>query len=193
MIDPNGTLKEIFVDMPEFEDYLISNCGRAKTKSRKLRYTHAVTNKEHFRVTSERFLKLYDSVHGYKFIQPRSKLNKIPKNKTIHRLVAKAFVPNPNNYPVVNHIDGNKHNNTALNLEWCTDAYNHEHATKTGLIARGSRTGGSILNENSVDAIRNMLKDGVVHSQIAKWFSVSRSTVHLIGQGKTWKHSLTGQ
>lgn len=53
-------------------------------------------------------------------------LNKNGKsfNKRLHILVAKAFIPNPNNYSQVNHIDGNKENNNLENLEWCTSSYN---------------------------------------------------------------------
>lgn len=51
----------------------------------------------------------------------------------IHRLMAEAFVPNPNNYPVVNHIDGNKSNCSPSNLEWCTSSQNNQHAFKIGL------------------------------------------------------------
>lgn len=64
----------------------------------------------------------------------------------IHRLVAEAFVPNPNGYPEVNHIDGNKLNNHASNLEWVTRSMNQKHAWKSGLqkttparIAQGRR------------------------------------------------------
>ena len=53
---------------------------------------------------------------------------------TIHSLVANAFVPNPNGYRYVNHIDGNKKNNNADNLEWCTHKQNMEHASKHGLM-----------------------------------------------------------
>lgn len=49
----------------------------------------------------------------------------------IHRLVAKAFIPNPDNKPYINHIDGNPHNNSIENLEWCTPLENVEHASKT--------------------------------------------------------------
>lgn len=49
----------------------------------------------------------------------------------LHRLVAKTFIPNPNNLPEINHKDENKSNNAINNLEWCTTAYNHEYGTRT--------------------------------------------------------------
>lgn len=54
-------------------------------------------------------------------------------NASVHRLVAEAFIPNPDNLPCVNHIDGNKRNNTIQNLEWCSYSENNLHAYKTGL------------------------------------------------------------
>lgn len=59
--------------------------------------------------------------------------DRIRKKFRIHRLVAKYFIPNPDNKPQVNHIDGNKLNNRADNLEWCTNYENAHHAIKHGL------------------------------------------------------------
>ena len=56
----------------------------------------------------------------------------------IHRLVAEYFVPNPDNKPIVNHIDANKTNNYYKNLEWVTDQENRDHASKLGLLSNRS-------------------------------------------------------
>ena len=61
-------------------------------------------------------------------------INKKPKRFRVHRLVAEAFVPNPDNLPYVNHLDGNRANNIASNLEWTTPAGNTQHAVRTGLM-----------------------------------------------------------
>lgn len=67
-------------------------------------------------------------------------------NFYIHREVAKAFVPNPDNKPSVNHIDGNKHNNCATNLEWATSSEQMQHAVKTGLIDYSKSRNAKIAN-----------------------------------------------
>lgn len=58
----------------------------------------------------------------------------IARFKRVHRLVAETFIPNPDNKPQVNHIDGNKQNNNIQNLEWATNAENMRHAFATGLM-----------------------------------------------------------
>lgn len=182
---------EIFKLIPTFPDYEVSNYGRVRTKSRRIRYTHAVTGQEHFRVGVERFLKVqFNDLTGYKFHQLYR--DKKMYNKPIHQLVADAFLLPVEGAECINHIDGNKHNNEVTNLERCTNKYNHEHASKTGLLANGSRIGTSKLNEKSVVAIKKLLLGGWSHSEIAELFEVSKSTISLIAENKTWKHALTG-
>ena len=70
--------------------------------------------------------------NGYEFVCLRK--DGVNHNCLKHRLVAEAFIKNPDNLPVVNHIDGNIHNNSVKNLEWCTQRYNLKHAVDIGLI-----------------------------------------------------------
>jgi len=66
------------------------------------------------------------TVHLYK--------DKKYKNYQVHRLVAQTFIPNPNNLPQINHIDGDSLNNRINNLEWCDNSHNLKHAVETGLL-----------------------------------------------------------
>lgn len=80
------------------------------------------------RVTGTRgFLKPYDNGYGYLVVELRQNGKK--KHLRVHRLVADAFVPNPQGLPEVNHKDEDKHNNLAINLEWCTSSYNKKYGT----------------------------------------------------------------
>ena len=80
-------------------------------------------------------IKRPDSI-GYKVVT--LSVNGKCTTHTVHRLVAIAFIPNPDGKPFVNHLDGNKHNNHISNLEWTTPAENIQHAWDTGLLTRKS-------------------------------------------------------
>ena len=71
---------------------------------------------------------------GMKYKVVSYQVNSKQKREYVHRLVAKAFLPNPENYPIVNHKDGNTLNNAVGNLEWCSASYNTKHAHENGLI-----------------------------------------------------------
>lgn len=73
----------------------------------------------------EKLLKLTNHSAGYKTVNIRN------KNEFVHRLVAQVFISNPDNKPIVNHINGIKTDNRVENLEWCTDKENIQHAKKS--------------------------------------------------------------
>lgn len=102
--------------------YLISNFGNLKS----IDFTDSLGRKRKGRI-----LKLAKHRCGY--VSARISLNEIKDTLRIHREVAIAFIPNPNNLPQVNHKDGNKINNYVDNLEWCDNSFNQRHAIKTGL------------------------------------------------------------
>lgn len=111
--------------------------------------------------------------------------------RKIHRLVAIAFIENPNNLETVNHIDGIKLNNNVNNLEWRSVADNHRHAFDVGLHVVGEhRTAGRPvkLKEEDVHKIRELIKSGLGNTEIGRRFKVSCGCIYSIRIGKSWTH-----
>lgn len=110
-----------------YEDYEVSNLGRVKS------YKY---DKENGKI-----MKPYRDTKGYMQIDlqldGRKRQNR--KHFVVHRLVAEAFIPNPENLPQVNHKDENKENNCVDNLEWCTNEYNARYGTKIERVAQKTR------------------------------------------------------
>ena len=111
------------------------------------------------------------------------------KTYQVHRLVAEAFIPNPENYPVINHKDGNKHNNHFENLEWCTYQHNAQHAVENGLIAHavGVATSNGQFLEKDIRDIRVLRSNGMSQSKIASLYHVTKGAIQQILNGNTYK------
>lgn len=106
----------------------------------------------------------------------------------VHRLVATAFIPNPKAKPHINHKDGNKLNNSANNLEWCTPSENQKHAIAIGLKIplKGEAHAMAKLTQLDVDQIRLRIKNGDEALAISKDFKVSRRAIYDIKLGVSW-------
>lgn len=120
---------EVWKDIKNYEGlYQVSNLGNVKSVDR---YVYAGDNSNHkYQHIKEHNLKLNG---GDKYIQVSLCKNGKIKAVLVHRLVAEAFIPNPDNLPCINHKDENPKNNQAENLEWCTYKYNNEY---NGRIAK---------------------------------------------------------
>ncbi len=171
--------EEVWKDVEEYEGiYQISNLGRVKSLERTVKGYISLTN------LPERILKQNPDTRGYLMV--RLYKNGIAKTKKVHRLVAKSFIPNSKNLATINHINGIKHDNRVENLEWMTYKENSIHAYKTGLNKSVlSNNGRSKLKETDVLEIMK-LKSSYSQRKIAKMFSISRSVVKSIHDGKTW-------
>ena len=113
----------------------------------------------------EYFLKPKLNKYGYLCVILQN--NKIKKNYTIHRLVAEHFIPNPENKPQVNHINGIKTDNMVENLEWCTSAENikHAHENKLKVQLGGKNPNARKVINNKTKEIFNCINDAIENTK----------------------------
>lgn len=122
---------EIWADIEGYDDYKISNLGRVKSLSKMKPIHHH--GKVSFWFTKERILT-HSPLTGYPSVGlTKSGRPKSQRRFLVHRLIAKAFIPNPENKPDVNHINNIRTDFRIENLEWCTESENTRHAIKMGV------------------------------------------------------------
>lgn len=168
--------KEIWKTIPGWQGrYQISNLGRVKSFGR-----------TDYKWKVPRILKPKPLPTGYLRVTLGVKTDQY-----IHRLVAKAFIPNPSRYPFVNHLDGDKGNNIYSNLEWCNQKQNLEHAVKNGLMAsqKGETNHAAKLTEAQVRKILELHATGKYSfSELSRMFNVSHGYPQSIIRGDRWSH-----
>lgn len=177
---------EVWKEVPGYEGvYQISNLGRVKhLEEKQIRSNGRVLCE--FTIP-ERILKPYRTGKrdGYMTVSIRK------KNLKVHRLVAEAFCPNPECKPEVNHIDGDKSNNAANNLEWVTTLENSQHAWKNHLVPAGENRCGSKLTQDDVDKIRKIYRRGDKEfgaKPLARRYGISCTTLRNIIKRKKWRY-----
>lgn len=159
---------EIFKDIEGYDNYQISNLGRVWSKSRN-KIMSVGKHKSNSGYVQVMLFK--DGEYHWRYI---------------HRMVAKAFIENPNNYRTVNHKDGVKTNNTADNLEWASDEQQQRHAFMMGLKGNGTA-----LTDNEVFEIYKMyFEQHIIPRKIAEKLNKPFGTVRKICYGERLKDLL---
>jgi len=164
----------IWKDIEDFEDYQVSTLGEVR-RLRKGKWVEC---------------KIATIWRGYLQVALQEGRKKQVVRR-VHRLVAEAFIPNPNNLPIVLHLDDNPSNNNVDNLRWGThmDNINDRDSKNRQARLKGEDNGSAKLTEKSVLAIRaaNLSKRGDV-TRLAIQYNVSQSRISLIRNRKSWKH-----
>ena len=125
-------MQEVWIDIDSYEGlYQISNLGRVRRLPKII--TDVSQGGVRKRLFDGRILSQSFAGCGYKSVM----LSKdgCVKRHNVHRLVAQAFIPNPNNLPEINHLDEDKTNNCVDNLEWCTPKYNSNYGNRNKKIS----------------------------------------------------------
>lgn len=145
--------------------YEVSNKGRVRSLNRK------VSNGHGFYIKEGRVLAISKTTTGYWKVELKKSGEK-RRSMKVHRLVAFAFIPNSENKPNINHIDGNPLNNNVENLEWCTQSENMLHANKVGL--RKKRNGFNFCKEK---IISEYLSEGKTLTYLSRKYKTNIKTI----------------
>lgn len=170
-------MEKIWKDIPGYEDsYQVSNLGRVRSKDRVIK-----RNGAYDLPLKGKILGQYQYKCNSNLSRLRVNLCKNGKNRvfSVHRLVAIAFVPNPNNLPQVNHKDENPLNNCADNLEWCDNKYNHNYGTRN--IRQAQKL---YKRVRSYDLHGNFLCEFESIKQAAAFYSLDPSGITKVCKGK---------
>ena len=170
-------MEEIWKQVKGYEGiYEVSNLGRVKSLARTVRAIYGRATHYSEQKVKERILKPSFSTYGYAYVA----LARNGKSKTtlVHRIVAEAFIPNPDDLPCVNHKDENPSNDCVDNLEWCTYSYNN---TYKNIHLRKKHTNRKIIQ---YDLDMNELKRWDSITEAAKFYGIQTTNISACCIGK---------
>jgi hypothetical protein len=159
---------KVWARIPEFPDYAVSGDGEVMRVVDKNYKAGGILKPQDL----EQYPKVSLCRDGQTF------------NVRIHKLVADAFVPNPDDKPAVNHIDGNKNNIAFDNLEWTTHAENQQHAIATGLSPTGEKHHSAKLTDTQIQEIRKRRSVGEPIKKLGEEFGVHQGHISKICHGR---------
>lgn len=172
-------MEEQWKSIEGYSRYEVSNLGRVRS----LDFNHTKKTK---------ILKPELLNSGYLAVALWDDTKKV-KLLTIHRLVAKAFILNLNNYRCVNHIDENKTNNNASNLEWCTDVYNHNYGTKRRRLSIALTDNPHIIKAvHQIDKQGNIIKEYSSIVRASKATGINKANISKVCLGLENRHTAGG-
>jgi predicted DNA-binding protein YlxM (UPF0122 family) len=141
-----------------------------------------------YRIWKNKIKRIATTISNKGYVRFRICVNGKSKNLSLHRIVAETFIPNPENKPEVNHIDGNKLNNTVENLEWNTRKENADHAYRTGLFGKNEDFSKSTITNKKCHKICELIQDtDIPLNEIANITKCNKKIVYDIFCKKTWK------
>lgn len=185
-----SSIVEVWKDIKDYEGvYQVSSFGNVRSLDRYRSYK----NTEHLYTVKGRVLKQKTTASGYNSVHLRTNKESWP---VIHRLVALAFIDNPENKNTVNHKDGVKSNNTLSNLEWATESEQMIHAISTNLYKPpdilsftqyGTDSHNCKLEEKDIKDIKQLRESGKTYKSISILYKVGISQIFRICKNQSWK------
>lgn len=177
---------EVWKDVVGWEDrYEVSNLGRVKSKSY-LKHTSNMHGPMSF-MTKPKLMRQTPNASGYYTVDLRK--DKTRGTGIVHRLVAKAFLDNPENLPIVHHKNHVRTDNYADNLEWCTQQHNVQCSYDSGFSSNvGDLHPRKVLSEALVAEMKTLFRSGTTRHELVALYGFKYCTIDKAVRGINWSN-----